>query len=534
MPVRLDLFGDEIETIKPFDPTTQRTEGTKDHFILQPATEFFLDEESISRFRGKYRDVFGIVRRVDPLYEAVSEGRRHSGMDHWIPFFFDKMETLFDYIPDYTLTLDYHAEQSRAERLSQIADFYQARKSLQAAALQKQKKDADNNTVVYHPVSVDALYIPEDEWRGLSEGARLLSPFTAAEAAENAEDAGGKKGRDFADIRALPDGNVLDATSAYIAGHRQDGRKSMIATYSEGSRDRLMQMMQQSGFANFKMLETAADIKALKANEIGMGVLGLAHGFIAYDIIVLTEQDILGDRLVRKAQKKRKADNFLTEVSSLSPGDLVVHMEHGIGRFEGLETLEAAGTLHDCLRVTYAGDDRLFVPVENIEVLSRFGSDEGTAPLDKMGGAGWQARKARVKKDLMRIADHLLKIAAQRELQKGEPLHIDPPLYNDFAARFPFQETDDQLRSIESVIEDLSKDKPMDRLVCGDVGFGKTEVALRAAYVAAMNGAQVALVVPTTLLARQHYATFAERFKGTGIRVAQLSRLVSGQGYKAY
>ena len=194
-----------------------------------------------------------------------------------------------------------------------------------------------------------------------------------------------------------------------------------------------------------------------------------------------------------------------------------------------MESLKAAGTLHDCLKIEYAGGDRLYVPVENIEVLSRFGGDEGTVQLDKLGGAGWQARKAKAKKDLMEMADHLLGIAAARKLRRAEKLQIEKGLYNEFAARFPYAETEDQERAIESVLDGMAGDYPMDHLVCGDVGFGKTEVALRAAYVAAMSGVQVAVVVPTTLLARQHYKNFVSRFAGTGIRIEQLSRLVTAK-----
>ena len=301
----------------------------------------------------------------------------------------------------------------------------------------------------------------------------------------------------------------------------------MIAAYSEGSRERLAAMMAVGGVENAKNCASFEDVKKLKPGQVGLILLPLEHGFVAPDLAVITEQDILGDRLARRAPKKRKADHFLTEVSSLTPGDLVVHIDHGVGRFEGLETIAAAGTVHDCLKIVYDGGDRLFVPVENIDVLSRFGSDEGLTKLDKLGGAGWQARKARVKKDLMRMAEGLLKIAAARQLQRAEKLHVDGNIYHEFVSRFPYHETDDQLRAIEDVLNDLDRDHPMDRLICGDVGFGKTEVALRAAFVAAMAGAQVAVVVPTTLLARQHYQNFMKRFAGLGLRVEQLSRFVS-------
>ena len=204
----------------------------------------------------------------------------------------------------------------------------------------------------------------------------------------------------------------------------------------------------------------------------------------------------------------------------------MVHIDHGVGRFEGLKTIEVQGAPHDCLFLTYSGGDRLFLPVENIELLSRYGSDEQGAQLDRLGGGAWQAKKSKLKERILRIAENLIRTAAARELKPGDVLPPPEGAYEEFCARFPYEETEDQLTSIDSVIEDLQKGRPMDRLVCGDVGFGKTEVALRSAFIAAMNGKQVALVVPTTLLSRQHFATFQDRFKGLPINIAQASRMV--------
>lgn len=529
-PLRIDLFGDEVESIRSFDPASQRTDKKLSHFALHPATEFFLDEASIARFRSGYRDQFGVVRDNDPLYEAVSAGRRYNGMDHWLPLFFDAMDTLFDYAPGAALMLDAHAEQARVERHAQIEDFYQARKTLEASAGRKKKGDSDVSMTgaTYHPLPPSMLYLGESEWEARLSDAVQFSPFGAP---DGGPDGGGRKGRDFGDVRALPDGNVFGAVADYIGtarkGGGEGGRKILIAAYSRGSRERLRSLMMNAGFAHLVDCDGAAALKGLQSGQVGMAVLALEHGFTAPDLAVLSEQDILGDRLARGQRKKKKADNFLTEISSLSPGDLVVHIDHGVGRFIGLETLAVGKTLHDCLKIEYAGGDKLYVPVENIEVLSRFGSDEGIAQLDKMGGAGWQARKAKVKKDLMAMADGLLKIAAARQLQKAARLELGTGAYDEFVARFPYQETDDQLRAIGDVIGDLAAGRPMDRLVCGDVGFGKTEVAIRAAYVAAMNGMQVAVVVPTTLLARQHYQGFMQRFSNTGLRIDQLSRMVT-------
>lgn len=513
-PVRLDLFGDEVESIKTFDPATQRSQNKLDNFTLRPAGEIFLSDDSVTAFRSGYRESFGVVRDDDPLYETVSAARRYNGMDHWQPLFYGGvMDTLFDYVGAHEITLDHHALDSAHERFAQITDFYETRKTLKDA-----QKDMGS---VYNPLPPTTLYLGESEFLDQVNSGIVFSPFTAPDQSEEPQ---AKKSRDFADIRALPDGDVFTELKKHIM---QLNTKTLIAAHSVGSLERLKGLMANAGIENTLIVQESAELKNLRPTQIAITVLGLDHGFTAPDLAVITEQDILGDKLARRPKKKRKSDNFLTEISALNEGDLVVHIDHGVGKFIALETLKAAGTLHDCLKIEYAGGDKLFVPVENIEVLSRFGSDEGTVQLDKLGGAGWQTKKARVKKNLMEIADHLLKIAAERTLRKAEKLDIPAEVYNKFAATFPYQETDDQETAINDVIADLSGDYPMDRLVCGDVGFGKTEVAIRAAYVAAMDGAQVALAVPTTLLARQHYNNFIKRFKGTGLRVAQLSRMIT-------
>ncbi len=531
-PLRIDFFGDEVENIRRFDPSTQRSEEKIKEIKLQPATEFFLDEESIARFRSGYREIFGTVRNNDPLYESVSEGRRYNGMDHWLPLFHENMDTLFDYAPAARVTTDQHGPQAFEERNAQIRDFYESRTTLKEAALARKKKSQDVSLsgAIYNPLPSEMLYLRPEEWTARCGNAQVLSPFSPVEGRGGESDGQGRKGRDFADIRALPDGDVFAELKKHILQTQNPAsRNILVATYSEGSRERLKGLMDNAGIGPLANCGKWEDCKKMRSGQVGLAILALEHGFVSPDLAVITEQDILGDRLARKTSKRRKADNFLKEVSSLSAGDLVVHIDHGVGRFIGLETVEAFKTLHDCLKIEYAGGDRLFVPVENIEVLSRFGSDEGIVQLDKLGGAGWQARKAKVRKDLLEMAGKLLDIAAARKLKKADRLQVGPDIYNEFAARFPYNETDDQERSIQAVLEDLDSEHPMDRLVCGDVGFGKTEVALRAAYVSAMSGAQVAVVVPTTLLARQHFNNFKARFAGTGIRVEQLSRMVGAK-----
>ncbi|MBI1205706.1 MAG: transcription-repair coupling factor [Azospirillum sp.] len=521
-PLRLDLFGDDLDGVRAFDPVTQRTTDKRKGVVLKPMAELFLDEPSIARFRSGYREYFGAVTDQDPLYEAVSAGRRHAGMEHWLPLFHPGLEVLLDYLPEAIVTLDDQAEDARDARLAQIADFHQARQTMQAV-------DRKAHAPVYKPLPPDQLYLDKTGWElylSLHAVGRF-SPFGTPPGIMGTADAGGRQSRDFAEARARPDLNVFDVVRDHIAALRSEGRRVVIAGYSAGSRDRLGAVLADHGIENLEPAADWAEVKRFGAHVTALTVLPLERGFTAPELAVITEQDILGDRLARPARKKRRAANFIAESTSLNQGDFVVHVDYGIGRYDRLETLTISGAPHDFLRIIYQDDEKVLLPVENIELLSRYGSDEAGAQLDKLGGVGWQNRRARVKKRLKDMADALLKIAAERALRRGETVAVPDGLYAEFAARFPWPETDDQLRAIEEVFDDLSSGRPMDRLVCGDVGFGKTEVALRATFCAVMAGLQVAVVVPTTLLARQHFRTFSQRFAGLPVRLESLSRLVT-------
>lgn len=525
-PVRIDLFGDEVEGLRTFDPVSQRTTGPCDTISLKPMSEIVLTPESIGRFRSRYRELFGAVTSDDALYESISNARRFLGMEHWLPLFHDGLETLFDYLPTASVSLDHDIEEAVAARFETIRDYYEARRSVSAAL----SKGGDIEGMIYHPVPPAQLYVEQDEWLKVLSGRSVsaLRAFAPTDVGHE-DDAGGRPGRDFADVRARPNENVYEAFVAHLRAEHVAGRKTILACTSSGARARLKGVLKEHHFTTFIEAETWAEALKATPGTLAAITVVLERGFVAKDFVVITEQDLLGDRLVRSGRKRRKADAFIAEASQLAEGDLVVHIEHGIGRYESLETLTVGGAPHDCLRIIYHGNDKLFVPVENIEVLSRFGSETTGVQLDKLGGAAWQARKAKLKERIRDMAEQLINIAAQRQL-KDAPAFVPPEgLYDEFCARFPYAETDDQMRAISDSVEDLGKGKPMDRLICGDVGFGKTEVALRAAFVAAMTGMQVAVVVPTTLLARQHFKTFTERLAGFPIKVAQLSRLVAGK-----
>ena len=523
-PSRLDFFGDTLETIRAFDPASQRTQGARQQLILMPASELPAGPDVRSRFRQRYLELFGGVTGDDPLYEAVSSGIAYAGAEHWLPLFYETLETLFDYVPDALVSFDHLARDARRQRLEQIEDHYDARKmALEQAAF---------GTPPYKPVPPGLMFFEDAEWDTALEARklRLFSPFDGGETEDGIAtlNFGGKIGRTFALERAEQADKLFDAVNAHISARQAAGKRVIVAGWTTGSRERLGAMLSAHGLKNFETTENYGEVTKLDRGKTALAVLGLENGFETPDLAVIGEQDILGDRLVRR-RKARKGSEVLSEASSLAPGDLVVHADHGIGRFLGLEAITAAGAPHDCLELEYHGGDKLFLPVENIELLTRYGSDDATVQLDRLGGAAWQARKARLKKRIRDIADSLIKVAAERELKDAPVLAMTDGAFDEFVARFPYDETDDQLSSIEAVTEDLARGRPMDRLICGDVGFGKTEVALRAAFIAVMAGKQVAVVVPTTLLARQHYKTFAERFKGLPVRIDHASRLVSAK-----
>ncbi|MEM8876852.1 MAG: transcription-repair coupling factor [Pseudomonadota bacterium] len=526
-PVRLDFFGDTLESIRSFDAGTQRTLSQLGALDLKPMSEVVLSQDAIDRFRDGYRAEFGGMTKGDALYESVAVGRRYNGAEHWLPLFHDQLATLFGYADGAPVLLDPLADDAFSERRAQVDDYYDARRT----ALDEAKGEAAS---VYKPLPPDRLYLDEEEWRqGFASRMRLdLSPGSVPDAGSSTQiiDLAANVGRSFAPERQDAGRNVYDALIGHIRDLRSQGRTVGIACFSEGSQARMADMLSDHGLSAFRAIEGPGPLLQPQADEpISLFTLPLEHGFEIGPLVVIGEQDILGERFVRPKRKTRRPADAIMAASSLSEGDYIVHVEHGIGQFAGLATVAAAGAPHECAELHYAGGDKLFLPVENIDLLSRYGAEDTAVVLDKLGGVAWQARKARLKERIREMAGKLIDIAAKRALRQGDPL--DPPdgLYHEFCARFPYPETEDQLQAIEAVEEDLQSGHPMDRLVCGDVGFGKTEVALRAAFIAAASGKQVAVVVPTTLLARQHFATFAERFRGFPLNVAQASRMVGGK-----
>ncbi len=520
-PYRLDFFADDLEAIRSFDPLSQISGGKVSEILLRPASEILLDAGSIERFRRNYHALFGAVTQEDPLYEDSIAGRRHAGQEHWQPLFYERMETLFDYAPEAAMTLDHLADEARGARAELIRECYRNRT---ADGIGK-----NFGGPPYKPIPPELLYVSDKAWDTALAERKVTEfhPFSLPPAGEEKDikDAAIKPGRNFTAEATAQNVSVFDLLHNYLK--RNSDKKIVIACVSEGSRSRLMKMLEEREIA----ARSVAAWTEVDGNTPTLAVLGMEQGFESTDIACIAEQDLLGEKLARASKKRKPGSHFFSEAATLCEGELVAHKEYGIGRFERLETVAAGGTKHDCLLLTYDGGDRLYVPVENSDLVTRYGSSDEETPLDKLGGVSWQRRKARMKKRIQVSAGELLKIAAARRLHDAEIFEHNSFLYQEFCARFPYPETEDQLQSIADVENDLHSGHPMDRLICGDVGFGKTEVALRAAFIAAQPAGegqvrgQVAVITPTTLLARQHYQTFTRRFSGLPFAIHQLSRL---------
>ncbi len=521
-PLRIDLFDDEVERLRLFEVETQRSIKDLTYYSFDSANEVVLDQNTIKSFRSKYREAFGAAGLKDELYESISEGKKYLGMENWLPFFYDEsLPSLFDYMPLADIILGTDAENALKSKEETITDHYEAR--LEALKYKDVSTDLDR----YRPIEPQFMYLQQPAFstllsnRSYCKFSRHIMPER-----ETVVNFGAVPQKIFSSLKNINNLTVYEDLAAEFAANKQ--KKRIICCYTEGSLDRMHNILRENNFKNLEISPNWAEAekKAAKGNLV-LILLELQHGFNSDEYFIVTEQDIWGERKNVRARSKVSAENLISDISSLNVGEFVVHIEHGIGRFEGLENIVTDGVAHDCLKLIYANNDKLYVPVENIDVISRYGAEDSNATLDTLGGSAWEAKKARVKEKIKDIAEKLIKIAAQRQMKKAEIFIPERGLYDEFCSRFLYTETDDQLNAVKDVIKDLSLGIPMDRLVCGDVGFGKTEVAIRAAFTVATGGAQVALIVPTTLLARQHYLNFKERLKGFPVKVKMLSRLVS-------
>ncbi len=541
--IRVDFFGDEIESIRKYDPLTQISHGDIDGYDLIPASEIILNKQNIERFKENFISKFGLkASDNNPLYENIIDGRRFAGMENFLPFFYEKIDSIFDYFEGNIICLENDVQNVLFEKWSQIQDAYDARNVF--------IKSGRYNGVETNLIEPSKSYILNCDFD------KIISKIKTVQFNKFSEGKGSTGGiveLEFKSSRNyFQDSKVLKSTALDLLekdikpkvelGKGRDKTKNIIACISSGSRERVAKLLTETEVKNVLIDDFEKDLVLIDKQSVGLCVLGLDSGFKAEGLNFISEAELFGEKVYRKKRKgSGKAEDFLKEAANLNSGELIVHKEHGIGRFEGLETLAIQGFQHDFILLTYKDGDKFYVPVENIELISRYGSADGVE-LDKLGGLGWQERTARVKKRIREIAKDLIHIAANRELKLAPAFDTSLGAYDEFASKFPYVETDDQMNAIEDVLRDMSSGKAMDRLICGDVGFGKTEVAIRAAFAAIQNNKdisenngereQVAFICPTTLLCRQHFNTLQSRFEGTGFRVKQLSRMVTAKEMK--
>ncbi|ANS85126.1 Transcription-repair-coupling factor [Vibrio scophthalmi] len=516
-PYRIDFFDDEIDTIRTFDPENQRSITDVSEIRLLPAHEFPTSESAIEDFRIRWRQRFEARREPESVYMQVSKGTWPAGIEYWQPLFFEQTETLFDYIPDNS-------------QLIAVGDI--------ESAIDQFLTDVDYR---YDQRKVDPLrplLPPHELWLKKDE---LFAQFKALpQALLSVDTVKRKQGRQNPDITALPELTVQHQNKEPMATLRQFSEgyngKIIFSVESEGRREALLELLQR---IKLRPIECASFCEALAHKEKFTLVIGAAeHGFLYGDnqIAFICESDLLGDRVIQRRRKDRKATNsdaVIRNLAELKPGQPVVHIDHGIGRYLGLQTLEAGGMITEYVTLEYQNEAKLYVPVASLNLISRYsGGAEDSAPLHKLGGEAWTKARRKAAEKVRDVAAELLDVYAKRELKPGFKFALDRGQYATFKAGFPFEETDDQSMAINAVMSDMCQAKAMDRLVCGDVGFGKTEVAMRAAFVATDNGKQVAVLVPTTLLAQQHFENFRDRFANLPIRVEVLSRFKSAKEQK--
>lgn len=519
VPFRLDFFDDEIDSLRTFDVDSQRTLAEIDRINLLPAHEFPTDSQGIEGFRSRFRATFGEIRRdAEHIYQQISKGTLISGIEYWQPLFFDQMATLFDYLPENTLFMDMQGIEINGER------FYQ---------------DAQQRFESRRVDPMRPLLPPAQLWLKMEEIHRSLKQYPRISLVN--EKLRSSVRQKNLPVSPLPNLQIQGQNKEPLQQLRQfieqfDGR-ILFSVETEGRREILTELLSPLKIKP-KQINQLADVMQ---QQFSLQISALDQGFIlesptAVNIALICEHELLGERVQQRQRDKRKSlnpDTLIRNLAELKIGQAVVHLDHGVGRYGGLITLENAGIKAEYLLLTYANDAKLYVPVANLHLISRYvgGTDEN-APLHKLGSDAWGKARAKAAEKIRDVAAELLDVYAQREAQKGFAFQYNREEFQAFAATFPFEETLDQQMAINAVISDMCQPKAMDRLVCGDVGFGKTEVAMRAAFLAVMNHKQVAVLVPTTLLAQQHYENFRDRFANLPVNVEVLSRFKTAKEQK--
>lgn len=515
---RFDFFGDEIDEIRVFDPITQITSNSVKSVSFFPASEIILNEKSIKNFKQNYQRLFGYPDS-DQLYDHVVDAREYPGMENFLPLFYqDDLDNLFSYfnVEDSFILLEEKTFPDIFDRANKVDEYYRSRLD----TIDESRKNGN----IYNPLPPEKLYLNEEEFRLNLEKFSVcrFHNFSNPNVNDRNIDLNIKSIPNFLEASKSNKKYVFDLLSEFLQ-KELIGRKIIITTTSEGSRSVISKILQQNNFL-IKEINQFDDLDNVKKNEIAIAIFDQINGFYSDNLAVISENILLGEKIKRR-NKQKLSKRILEEGFALKQKDLVVHMQHGIGRFEGLETMDIGGNKNDFLKITYKNNDNLFVPVEDIDLITKYSGENSLIELDILGGTNWKNRCQKARNRIKIIAKKLINLAAKRKIQKAAIVDVESGFYDEFKNDFPFVETEDQLKAIEEIEQDLIKGYPMDRLICGDVGFGKTEIAMRAAFIAASSGYQVAIITPTTLLCRQHYNNFLQRFSKTKFNISSLYRM---------
>lgn len=510
-PYRLDFFDDEVDTIRPFDPETQLSKDPIDDINLLPAHEFPMTKTAIERFRAQYRERFEASTERESVYQQVSKGQLPGGIEYYLPLFFEETSSLFDYLPEDTVLVTFGNIQASLERLWQDINH------------RYDQRQFDPLRPLLHPnevfLPVDAIHANFKQYRRVraSVPAEMAQPgsvqFESQAVTEIAADHQQKA--------------PFEKLNRVITNALEKSERIILSGETAGRREALREIIAKLGHK----VTLCQHLGDAPAKGVGLIISPIVNSFYLPDakLWFITETELFGSRVVQSRRREQKAtvsaDTLIRNLAELQPGQPVVHIDHGVGRYQGLTTLDAGNVTTEFVTIEYAGASKLYVPVANLNVLSRYsGGEESHAPLHKLGNDAWEKAKKRAAEKVRDVAAELLDIYARREAKPGYPFKINDEDYQRFSAGFPFEETIDQHTAIEAVKHDMQQPRAMDRLVCGDVGFGKTEVAMRGAFIAVNEGKQVMVLVPTTLLAQQHYENFSDRFADMPVRVEVLSR----------
>ncbi len=527
LPIRLDFMGNEIESLVHFDPLDQRRlEKPCPNVDIVPSREVILSEETIQHFRQGYREAFGLDVAQDPLFAAISAGHPYRGMEHYLPLFYQNLTFISQYFLEGLFIFGKGALQSAHEKFNEITAYHVMRLNHYADLGKRSTREGRAALAeCFKPLDPDLMYPSETDFADHIQQLRILSFEAFAELSRDQQqdfDYPMQQSKNFVAPRALKgSAGVIEELHAR-AENNWRGKVKIVATAHREEQTR--RMLEQGGFT----LREAENIREAKRHAPKtLYITNRFHrgGFETDHYVFLDEIELLGGEEAHRAKRSRQAKNMILDMTTINQGDLVTHIEHGIGRYLGLSNISADGVCHECLKIEYAENGILHLPVENIELVSLYGeADSESRTLDRLGQTGWQARKARVRGRIKDIAEKLIALAAKRQSVQVQPIEPDWDHYVRFKQNIAFTLTDDQQGAIDDLVEDLRRGCPMDRLICGDVGFGKTEIAMHAIFVAAYNGGQVALLAPTTLLAAQHYRTLEKRLQGFGFEIALRSR----------